>query len=239
MPYSQGCLFIQAYLSSQEKVFGPAQDDGTILNYGGSGTPVWSSPNAVLEDLNGNNMEVGSATLTPVFVLSGSGTQGKVTLNRAQLESYKTGIAAKKAAYSKIWEAFTGNGRLILTVATDIGAQEIRVELRALQSPDFSLNCSTRRAACNFPSGCSSPNFNFEGESASNFTAKFEVPGYSDLVTASFTPDDFSIPSGNLPAADSYRAKLALTRAFTTNSSGTNVTPYTVASKLPSTFEVS
>lgn len=240
MPYSQGCLFVQAYSSSQTKVFGSAQDDGTIIDYGGSGTPVWSAPNAVLEDLNGTNLGVGSATLTPVFVLSGSGTRGKVTLNMAVLESYKTGIPAKKAAYSKIWDAFTGNGRLIFAFATDIGAQELRIELRALRSPNFSLSSSTRRAACDFPSGCSTPNFNFTGESANNFTAQFVVPNCSNLVTAAFTPDDFSIPDGTLPSDGSHsNSQLALTRAFTTDSSGTPVTPYAVASNLPSVLVVS
>lgn len=239
MPYSMGCLFVEAYEVSSSKEFGNAQSAGTVIDYGGSGTATWSAPNAVLDDQNGNNLGVGSGTLTPVFVLSGSGTRGAVTLDMVQLQALKTGIPAKKAAYGKIWDAFTGNGRLILTVATNIGAQEIRVELRALKTANYTLSSSTRVATPNFPSGVSTPNFDFTGESASNFTAKFLVPGYSDLVAASFSPDSFSIPSGTLPPTGTYNtATLALTRAFTTDSSGNSVTPYAVPSDLPSILVV-
>ncbi len=100
-----------------------------------------------------------------MFVLSGSGTRGAVTLDMVQLQALKTGIPAKKAAYGKIWDAFTGNGRLILTVATNIGAQEIRVELRALKTANYTLSSSTRVATPNFPSGVSTPNFDFTGVS--------------------------------------------------------------------------
>lgn len=65
MPYSMGCLFVEAYEVSSSKEFGNAQSAGTVIDYGGSGTATWSAPNAVLDDQNGNNLGVGSGTLTP------------------------------------------------------------------------------------------------------------------------------------------------------------------------------
>lgn len=240
MPYSMGCLFVEAYEVSGSKELGNAQLAGTPITYSSPGSAGWSGPNAVLYDQSGVDMGVGSGTLTPVFILSGSGITGTVSIDMLTLLSLKNAaLPAKRQAYSKIWDAFTGNGHIVLTVMTSVGAQPIRIELRALKTANYTLTVSTRLAAPDFPGGVSTPSFNFTGESASNFTAEFVVPGNANLVTASFSPDSFSIPSGTLPSTGTYgSSQLALTRAFSTDSDGNPINTYSVPSNLPSTLQV-
>lgn len=233
LSFSQGCLFVEAYQVSGTKTFNNAQTAGTPINYLDlNSTPSWSGPTAVLLSQSGTNLGVLGSILLQVFAVSGSGMAGTVSLNMAVLN----GLGATPRG--KIWDAFTGNGRLQLTLSTSGGNKLLLVQLRALKSASYSLTTSTRTAACSFPTGCSAPNFNLSGESASNFTAEFQVNGMT-LSTASFAPDDFSIPSGNLPSSGDYPSStLALARSFSTDSSGNSVSTYSVPSNLPSDFEV-
>jgi hypothetical protein len=233
MSFSQGCLFLEAYEVSGTKEVGNTQGGGTPINYISGGTTTWSGASAKLFKQNGSNFNVPSAVLLPVFPLSGSGTSGTVSIDKAKL------LALSSTNFNKVWEAFTANGWLQFLQSTSQGIKPIRVELRALKSANYSLTVSSRSAFPSYPGGCGNPNFNFTGESASNFTAQFQVPEQATVNTASFAPDDFSTPSGNLPPAGSYPSSLlALTRAFSTDSGGNSVPTYTVPSSLPSTLQV-
>lgn len=234
MSFSQGCLFIEAYEASGTKTFGNPQSAGTTVNNLDPGiTPNWSNPGVQMLKQNGTNFGIPTPTLLQVFPLVGSGNSASVSVDKAKL------IALSQTNFNKVWEAFTCNGRLQFTVSTSSGNKLVRVELRALKSANYSLTVNTRSAFPSYPGGCGNPNFNFTGESASNFTAQFQIPEQATVNTASFAPDDFSTPSGNLPSPGSYpTSQLALTRAFSTDSGGNSVPTYTVPSSLPSTLQV-
>lgn len=234
MSFSQGCLFIKAYEVNGTKTFGDPQNSGTGIRYIGSGTPSWSGATAKLFRQDGSNFNVPSGVLLPVFPLSGSNNDGTVTLDKTKL------LALSSTNQGKLFEAFTCNGWLQLLLSTSQGNMPIRVELRALRSANYSLTSGNRTACPNYVAGVTSPNFNFTGESAGNYAAEFEVPEQPTVPTTSFAPDDFSIPSGNLPSTGTYNdALLALTRSFSTDSSGNNCNPYQVPSNLPSVLVVS
>lgn len=234
MSFSQGCLFIEARDANGTKTFGTPQAQGTTVSSFDPGiTPNWSNPGVQLLKQNGSNFGIPAPTLLQVFPLTGSGSSATVSIDKAKL------LALTQTNFNKVWEAFTSNGRLQFTVSTSGGNKPLRVELRALRTANFTLTCSSRSACPDYPASVTSPNFNFSGESASNYTAGFDVPTYAALPTVSFAPDDFSIPSGNLPSPATYDdAVLALTRLYTEDSSGNSVPPYSVPCNLPSVFQV-
>jgi|GEM_PF-5978072 len=234
MSFSQGCLFIEAFEANGTKEFRNAQNAGTPISYMSGGTTSWTGAGVKLLRQDGTNFSVPSGVLLPVFPLSGSGSAGTVTINMTKL------LALSQTNFNKVWEAFTCNGLLEYLQSTSQGTKPIRVALRALRSANYSLTSGTRTACPNYVAGVTSPNFNFTGESAGNYAAEFEVPEQPTVPTTSFAPDDFSIPNGNLPSPGTYNdAVLALTRSFSTDSSGNNCNPYQVPSNLPSVLVVS
>lgn len=170
--------FLTAHVNGGVRTVVNQQLNHQILDPVGADPGAWS--NVINMQLNGS--AIFGVDLTTIFLVSGLGVAGELTIDLAALRA--------SAGFNTIVDAFIAGGVLTFDLDT---AEVVTVNLRALKSTDYLLNGASAEAA--LPSGVAGANLTVPGGDAlANYTFDFS----NDFALPSYTLNSTGVGATNI-----------------------------------------